>query len=1193
MATKLYGGAYLSSFVDALLEKLTSLLEDDDLSLVERNNLLERLEKSLYDVGAVLDDAELKQFTDKRVNKWLVDLQDALYFADDLLDELSTEAATATQRDPGISASCSRLVDSYIEDSLGCIEKVVGKVESVVARKNYLRLKESAEVNMSSWRTPSTSLVVSSDIFGRDKDKEEIIKLLLADTPRAGSPYTVIPIWGMGGIGKTTLAQLVYSDAKVVEHFDIRVWVCVAENSDPVHITRTIIGAIDPSPYSKNNFDVLHTKLKDKLIGNTFLLVLDDVWHSGGVTWGKLLEPFQHANNGSKILLTTRSEKVASTFPATSQHYRLDLLSGEDCWSVFLKHSSISTNLEQYAILEPIGRNIVEKCKGLPLAVKTLGGLLRNKSDVGDWKKILESEIWELPEDESEIVPALRVSYHYLPSHLKRCFVYCSLYPDDYQFDKDELILHWMAEDLLPPMENNTLENIGSEYFDELVARSFFQSSNAYTGLFVMHDLMHDLAMLFAGKFFFREFGNQLMVDSKTRHLLCNRNPISRFPEPNFEAIHIRTFVCVDDKSDYIKSNCLLKQLMRLRVLAFQNCEIRWLADSIGKCIHLRYLNLSKARIAALPESLCELYNLQTLKLRDCEYLVKLPSRMQDLENLRHLDIRGTRSLKKMPNGMSKLKHLNLLGHYVVGEHEENGIGELGPIDVHGSFCISKLENVNSSSEALKANMGSKKHINILELKWRSDGDTMDVETERDILKELQPHSNLKELSIDGYRGEIFPDWLGLSSFITKLKISYCKNCCELPSLGQLPSLQHLEIFELHRLERIGDEFYKSHEGKPFRSLEILKICSMSCWREWHTPDKLDVFPKLKTLIMKDCPVLKGDLPACLLTLEQLQICDCEELAYSLRRSSKLHTISVLGSENFATVVTPHEVRIENTQQVQSVLECLLHIQPPCFQRLIIERCWSTISISGDYLPASLQYLKIWKCSKLTFPETLEHKFLTEIHVDKCDSVTLFPLGSLPNLKQLTISDCPRLVSLPALGVAAPHLEDLTIGDCPEVDCFGEECLPPSLTTLKIRECQKVERWITSNGFHSEGLTHLTLSRWKEVKSFPREGCLPDSLQSLKLSEFRNLETLDCKGLQHLTSLKELSIVRCPWLENITQENLPASISKLYIEGECPLNSKLREMNDPRIQIKIDDHSDWAYHLIHSDLPPILHGSAV
>ncbi|XP_057744081.1 putative disease resistance protein At3g14460 isoform X2 [Arachis stenosperma] len=1189
MAVKFDGGAYLTSFVDAILEKLSPILEDD--SFVERNILLGRLEKSLYEVGPVLDDAEQKQFTDKRVKKWLVDLQDALYFADDLLDEISTKAAiAATQRDPGNSSSWSGVVDSYIEDT-GDMEKVVGTLESVVAKKHYHRLKECPKVDTSSWRIPSTSLVVSSDIFGRDEDKEKIIKLLLDDTRHA---VTVIPIVGMGGIGKTTLAQLVYSDVKVVENFDTRVWVCVAENPDPVHVTRTIIGAIDSRLCTMDNFNFLQTNLKEKLTGKTFLVVLDDVWHDQQDTWEDFLKPFRNGNNGSKILLTTRNEKVASVFTAPNGHYQLSLLSGEDCWSVFLKHSSVSTNSKQYATLEPIGRKIVEKCKGLPLAVKTLGGLLRNKYNVRDWENILESEIWELSVDESKIVPALRVSYHYLPSHLKRCFVYCSLFPEDYRFVKDELILLWMAEGLLQPMENNTLENIGCAYFDELVARSFFQLYSPGAGLFVMHDLMHDLATFFAGKFFSRvdKFGNPHMADSKTRHL-SYWDPISRFLEAYNGAIYVRTFL-------HVRVQSWLKQLRCLRVLSFGPFEILSLPDSIGELIHLRYLDLSETPIVTLPESLCKLYNLQTLKLWGCKKLEMLPSGMQDLVNLRHLDIGGAHSLQEMPKGMSKLKHLNFLSGYIVGEQVENGIRELGALDdLHGSLCISKLKNVKDSGEALEAKMGNKKHIIILDLKWfREDdddddvdkwlgeddydeekeeddcgggGDTVDVEKERDILDKLQPHRNLEWLSIYRYRGETFPDWLGLPCYsnMTTLILFVCKNCRQVPSLGQLPSLQYLAIRGLHGLERIGGEFYNkaesSHQGTPFRSLESLIFNGMPRWREWHIPHDFDGFPKLKTLSILKCPVLSGDLPAHLPALEELIIWKCEELACSLPRAPKLRQSIIAGSG----MKDPEddEIIISKTQQAKSVLECLLHIQSPsCLRRLRIHKCSSAISISGDYLPDSLQFLKISGCSNLTISEPLQHKSLTEVVVSKCDSLTMFPLGALPNLKALRISSCRRLVSVPALGFAAPHLEELYMRDCPEMDCFGEEWLPPSLTSLWIFNCEKVGRWITSKGLQSEGLTHLFLRQWNEVKSFPREGCLPASLQSLYLESFSNLETLDCKGLHQLTSLQELSIVWCPKLENITQQNLPASISKLIITGECPLRSKLEEMNDPRIQ---------------------------
>ncbi|XP_052110566.1 putative disease resistance protein At3g14460 isoform X2 [Arachis duranensis] len=1217
MAAKLEGRAYLSSFVDAVSKKLSSILEDD--FVLERNDselkLLERLDDCLCDVGPVLDDAELMQFSDERVKKWLVDLQDALYMADDFLDELSTKAATATPRDPSNSYDWSRPVDSIIEDSgVNVIEKIVAKLESSVRRKGKLCLRESAKVDFSSWRIPTTSLVLSSDIFGRDKDKNEIIKKLLDDTRDAESPGTVIPIVGMGGIGKTTLAQLVYNDAEIVGKFDTRAWVCVAENPDPVNVTRTIIGAIDSSPCNMDHFDSLQTDLKKKLTGMTFLVVLDDVWDDRRDMWENFLKPFQYGNDRSKILLTTRSEKVASVFAANNLHYRLSLLSKEDCWSVFLKHSSISTNSKQYAALEPIGRKIVEKCKGLPLAVKTLGGLLRNKYNEGAWENILECKIWELSEDDNMIVPALRVSYHYLPSHLKRCFVYCSLFPEDYEFDKDELILLWMAEDLLQSKENNTLEKIGCSYFDELVARSFFQPSSTQRGLFVMHDLMHDLATFFAGKFYFKlkEFGHLHKIDNKTRHLSYAtkyEDSIKLFQGVYNGAIHIKTFLdltwlCYGQSIDIESDSWLLRQqFVCLRVMSFKHFSIESLPDFIGELIHLLYLNVSNTPIVTLSESLCKLYNLQTLKLRNCFKLEMLPSRMQDLVNLHYLDIRGAFRLKEMPKEMSKLKHLNFLSDYIMGKHEENGIRELGTLDnLHGSFCISNLENIKNSGEALKAKMGNKKHIDTLTLNWLPNGDIDDFQSERDILDKLQPHQNLKELSIVGYRGETFPDWLGLSCYsnLTKLNLYFCMNSCELPSLGQLPSLQHLEISKLDGLEKIDSEFYNKNnasfqEKTPFRSLETLKIEYMYRWREWHFPDEFDGFPELRILEIRSCPVLRGDLPAHLPALEELIIVGCEELACSLPRAPKLHELHVLNS-GFYTDATTHNVDITGTQLAKSVLEWLPHIQPPRVQHLFISHCYSAISISADYVPASLQYLVICDCPKLTFSEQLHHKSLTEIDVYDCDSLTLFPLGALPNLKKLAIrgcknmeyvempqtlpslcyiwiTECPGLVSLPALALAAPHLQELYIRNCPEINCFAGECLPPSLKTLQVVKCQKLEMWITSQGLQSQGLTRLILHEWNEVKSFPGEGSLPASLVCLKLSTFSNLETLDCKGLHHLTSLKNLAIRNCRKLENITEEHLLASIENIYLGEECPLRRKLEEMEDPHIQfVTVDNY---------------------
>ncbi|MED6118985.1 hypothetical protein PIB30_007875 [Stylosanthes scabra] len=396
MSAKLEGRAFLSSFVDAALHKLSSVNSIPSRKPDEKK-LLGRLRATLRAVLPFLDDAEQKQFKDHEVKNWLVNLQDALYMADDLLDELSTKAAVAalTQTDPPVnsSSSWSHYVDDILEDSNYELEHIVVTLKSLVDEKDELPLEKAArDLEDMSWRNQTTSLLEGSDIYGRDKEKEEIIGMLLDDT--CHGKLSVISIEGMGGVGKTTLAQLVYDDAGVKAKYDIRAWVCVATKFDPVNVTKAIIEEVDSSsPCHNVSLNSLQTELKQKLSGKSFLIVLDDMWDNQQNLWDNFLKPFLPENKGSKILLTTRNKNVDSLLSTTNFHCNLHPLSDEDGWSMFLKHSSLSTNDSQYKTLESIGRKIVEKCKGLPFAVKTLGGLLRNDSNERDWNNILESRI--------------------------------------------------------------------------------------------------------------------------------------------------------------------------------------------------------------------------------------------------------------------------------------------------------------------------------------------------------------------------------------------------------------------------------------------------------------------------------------------------------------------------------------------------------------------------------------------------------------------------------------------------------------------------------------------------------------------------------------------------------------------------------------------------------------------------------
>ncbi|XP_075633729.1 putative disease resistance RPP13-like protein 1 [Castanea sativa] len=226
-------------------------------------------------------------------------------------------------------------------------------------------------------RSPTTSLVKETRIIGRDDIKEPIVNLLLSNDAKGNEHLCVIPIAGMGGIGKTTLAQLIYNDQRITEHISISFWVCVSEEFDVVRITKSILEAVTSQKCDTTDF-MIQTRLKKGLMGKKFLLVLDDVWNENYGDWELLKNPFKHGTLGSKIIVTTRNE---------------------DCWCLFTNHAFENGNYNAYPELDKIGRKIIKKCDGLPLAAKALGALLHRKLDEEEWYKILNSKIWSLPND--------------------------------------------------------------------------------------------------------------------------------------------------------------------------------------------------------------------------------------------------------------------------------------------------------------------------------------------------------------------------------------------------------------------------------------------------------------------------------------------------------------------------------------------------------------------------------------------------------------------------------------------------------------------------------------------------------------------------------------------------------------------------------------------------------------------------
>ncbi|XP_057743159.1 putative disease resistance protein At3g14460 [Arachis stenosperma] len=1196
MAGVLVGGAFLSGFINVVLDRLISA---DAVNLVVgkklSSDLVERLKNALTDAGALVDDAELKQLDNHDVKEWLNSLRDALYTADDLLDRVCTKAATQKVTLLG------RIFNSEDRQMVNEIERVVRRIEDLEKRKGKLGLEKISTASFS-WKTPSTSLE-KGKVYGRKDDQKALIKMLNDNNEHH---LSVISIVGMGGVGKTTLAQTMYNNAELMEGFDRKAWVCVSEKFNIVETTKNIVKEISINTQDLDSFNSIQDALKKGLSEKKFFIVLDDVWSNDHHQWKDFLAPFQYGIKGSTILLTTRKEDVGSVVQTNYHPHYLIPLSEDCCWSVFAANASFPES-NGSTTLEGIGKKIAKKCDGLPLAAETLGCLCR-RHDAKEWEKILRSDIWGYSTNDSKIVPALLISYFHLPAHLKRCFVYCALFPKDYVFNKDELILLWMAEDLLSlPKRGETLEEVGCKCFEELASRLFFKKTKYKFERFVMHDLLHDLAIFLAGDFYCRieDLGEQEEKKVLTRHLSyfprgSLGHPITKVFNSIAKLESLRTSLYIDD---LFSMESVASKFIYLRVLSFDKLDV--LPDSIGELIHLRYLNLSCCSINRLPESLCNLYNLQTLILYRCTKLTMLPRNMHNLVNLRHLELGKTR-LEEMPGGISKLKHLHTLDFFVVGKHEDNKIQELGGLsNLHGSLELKKLENIVDVKEAENARMTNKNLIDKLCLEWSSGDDMVsNTKAERDILDSLQPHNCLKELTIKGYKGTIFSDWLGHCSYnnMTSVSLESCNNCCMLPSLGQLPSLKALDIQGFLQLKCVGMEFYKGiddpslHIAPPFPLLESLKFDKMACWEEWHLPDS-KAFPQLKTLQITDCPMLNRDM------LHQVFM----RIVSSSSDALKVHKLVIESQAAGFPVMSLRgdTLSIRGSESVvESAFNEMININHlPSLQEIQILRCSFALSWRNNcLLPKSLQKLAIRRCSKLEFPQ---HKYdLVELLIlESCDSLTSFSLDAFPNLKNLeirgcrnlesvsmseaphsalqslSITYCEKLVSFAGDGLAAPNLTRLNVSRCSKLEALPRDMnsLLPSLHSLDICACPNVcmspegglppnLKELTAGGCEKQvkdlswmanldALTHLRIYGLgcENIKSYPEVGSLPHlpSLTTLKIWWFNNLETLECNELLRLTSLQQLHIEYCWNLENMEGEKLPPSLLLLQIKL-CP-----------------------------------------
>ncbi|KAF8039394.1 hypothetical protein BT93_B1813 [Corymbia citriodora subsp. variegata] len=1208
---------FLGAFLQVLFDRLASR---ELLNFAQRegiDTLLKKWEKTLISIYQVLDDAEDKQLnSDLRVNSWLKDLRDLAYDIEDLLDKFAIEfAENKSKAEPNTSKASSLLPSCcfklssrafmFDHEMKSKMEEMDGRLKDINTQKDILSLKENVG-KRAAYRRVDKSLCTTNlpepCFISREVEKKEIIELLTGEeeNDRTCVDLKVIPIVGMGGVGKTALAQQVYNDTRVINYFDVKAWACVSDEFDMVAITKKILETTNGYLSCEGkDLNWLHDKLKEHFARKKFLVILDDVWNESYENWTILLKPFQSGAKGSKIILTTRNFRVAKI--ADAQPYTLKVLSQDDCMTLFTFHALKDRNFDHHHDLEVLGMKIVEKCQGLPLAVKTLAGLLRFKVDPNEWQDILNSKIWDLPEGSNDILPALKLSYLHLPSNLRRCFAYCAIFPNDYEIEQDELICWWNAEGLLEGKEGNNYWKVGLKIFNELVSRSLLQKSSNCRSRFLMHDLVNDLAKLVAGATCFssREFECEGDQNNAILARHASFMPNDHIVLERFKIYHgmkgLRSFISLRKQfGHYItsflseKMLCdLLSILKYLRVLSLCHYCIREVPDCIGKLRHLRYLNLSYTHIKTLPKSIVALYNLETLMLRGSQNLNKLPEGMEKLINLKFLDFTGTPSLRVMPLYIGNLVGLEILPKFVVGTEEGSRLKELKNLkNLRRELCIYNLHKVREAGDATDANLCMKEGICWLTMQWCQDfGNFRNEELEAKVFDFLCPHPKLENLVISFYGGLEFPPWLGSPSYlkIVHLHLCGCHRAKALPSLGQLSSLQELYIKGLNAICMVGSEFYGTES--PFPSLKTLEFEDMPLWEDWShcvgTGQVGVLFPCLKHLVIRNCRKLIGRLPSQLSSLQKLEIksCPCMDASSSIISLPSLNELNFVGC-NEGVLKGLLNLTSLTALFIQDVAE-LTHLNHGFTSSLIklekleMQSCENLLCLwqDRDVIPdlACLKSLAIKNCPKFISFTTREGDI------------------ELPsNLETIQLENCKNLEQLPSKMLALSSLRQLTIYGCLKLMCFPERGMPVSLTSLSIESCKMLLSLprgygadeLSSSNNHGDimpYLQNLTIFNCDSLQASPfsESTCLPKSLKTIHIVLCREVESLaeiavEClqslediyigncenlrslpQGLHTLSHLTSLSLYGCPALELECFPPLPPSISGFWLQ-ECP-----------------------------------------
>ncbi|KAK3200302.1 hypothetical protein Dsin_023717 [Dipteronia sinensis] len=864
----------LNRLTDFLTDFLTGFLIQEAAFSGRVRKEVQWLKNELERMQCYVASAEEKQADDPIpiVRKWLNDITKIAYDAEDVIDKFilqvhddETDHDQDTKKEtkptgcfPSMSScvKCKKKVNLpkkvvNLKDIWKDIEELRNRIKDLQPIQELYQLESSrnngegsSSNSLSQLRQlrRTNSYSVEKKVVGHDDDTAR----LLAELLNQDSRRLVVSIYGMGGLGKTTLAGKLYHDLEVKTKFNCRAWVCVSQDYNTRDLLLRIITSFGFTTNATKelnlmNEDDLGRYLHESLQGSKYLLVADDIQKKED--WASLKRAFPDCNNGSRVIITTRSHKVADVPDEGKYVHKLRFLEFNESWQLFCQKAFGNPDANRVKEqLKTLGKEMVRKCEGLPLAVIVLGGLLSNKTKLADWKSV-HDHIWKnLTKDRIHISNLFASSFNDLNYQLKLCFLYLSLFPEDFEINVDQLIRLWVAEGFVPQDENRNMEDVAKDNFHELINRSLIQIGIISWGRAAtcrVHDLLRELAiekarelnLLYIYDQMKHSTGSSSVISSCRRKALysATENCLRLQSNPNLRSLlFFNTFHDGFDMLTKITVMCTKFRFLRVLKLDGNRLGNGSLSEEIGQLIHLKYLGLRESYVNHLPRSIINLRRLQTLDLFSLDMsgveAVEQPNEISKLHELRHLFGRFHVNLEI--DSLRKLQSLKCVSSELWISIDAEKLGNLRELWIEGSaqtkeFCfdsIAKLQRFEQLAVKLGLNDGFAS------------------------LQPLTRCSNLIELRLYG-KIEKLPEDIhnalpNLECLL--LKYSYLEN----DPMPLLENLHNLMILFLGFGFYSGRKLFCSAEGFP--RLEILKLDGNYELEEWQVDE--GAMPKLRRL---------------------------------------------------------------------------------------------------------------------------------------------------------------------------------------------------------------------------------------------------------------------------------------------------------------------------------------------------------